>query len=157
MERVTLINARAAMRPETGGVERWARELSIRLPLIRPEDYRVAAPPAKFVHRLGHLWEQALLPVLAWRRHARLILNPANLAPLASRHNVVVIHDAAPLRFPDDFSRLYTAWQRFLLPRLVSRAVKVIVPSEFSRAELIELCGADPGKIVVIHPGVPDD
>ena len=145
------------MRPETGGVERWARELSVRLPLIRPEAYRLAAPPTMFSHRLGHLWEQGFLPAVARRRHAGLILSPANLAPLASRRNVVVIHDAAPLRFPDDFSRLYTAWQRFLLPRLISKAVKVIVPSDFSRNELIELCHADPDKIVVIPPGVPDD
>ncbi|MSW87268.1 MAG: glycosyltransferase [Actinobacteria bacterium] len=157
MERVTLINARAAMRPETGGVERWARELSVRLPQISPSAYRVAAPPAMFAHRLGHLWEQGFLPALAWRRHTGLILSPANLAPLVSRRNVVIIHDAAPLRFPDDFSRLYTAWQSFLLPRLVSKAVKVIVPSEFSRTELIELCQADPDKIVVVPPGVPDE
>jgi len=145
------------MRPETGGVERWARELSTRLPLISPTTYRIASPPGMFAHRLGHLWEQGVLPALAIRRKAALVLSPANLAPLASRRNVVVIHDAAPLRFPDDFSRLYTAWQSFLLPRLVSRSVRVIVPSEFSRRELIELCHADASKIVVIPPGVPDD
>jgi hypothetical protein len=30
------IDARAAARPELGGVERWARELTTRLPVLRP-------------------------------------------------------------------------------------------------------------------------
>ena len=40
---------------------------------------------------------------------ARLIYCPANLAPLASRRNVVVIHDVAPLREPEWYSPLYSA------------------------------------------------
>ena len=32
-----LIDARAAARPELGGVERWARELAVRLPALRRE------------------------------------------------------------------------------------------------------------------------
>ena len=35
------IDARAAARPELGGVERWARELAARLPELRPDDYAV--------------------------------------------------------------------------------------------------------------------
>ena len=40
------IDARAAARPELGGVERWARELSARLPALRPGGLRGAAPAA---------------------------------------------------------------------------------------------------------------
>lgn len=157
MNRLTLIDARAADRPETGGVERWARELAVRLPQIRPHAYEVSSPGARFSHRLGHLWEQGVLPLQARRQKAAAILCPANLAPLAGRHNIVVIHDVAPLRFPDDFSLAYREWQRFLLPRISRRALKVIVPSEFSRSELVEVCGVDPSVVEVVYPGVPDD
>ena len=34
-------------RPELGGVERWARELSARLPQLDPAGYRVVRPPAR--------------------------------------------------------------------------------------------------------------
>jgi len=78
--------------PELGGVERWARELSTRLPALRPEGYEVARPPAALAHRAGHAWEQLVLPVSA--RRARWLLCPANLAPLAHPRNAVVIHDA---------------------------------------------------------------
>ena len=58
--RPVLIDARAAARPELGGVERWARELAARLPALRPERYAVAAAAgARSSHRAGHAWEQA--------------------------------------------------------------------------------------------------
>ena len=151
-----LIDARAAARPELGGVERWARELVRRLPELDPEGYEVARPPARLVHRAGHAWEQVALPARAARARTPLLLCPANLAPLAFGRNVVVIHDAAALREPDWYSRLYVAWQRALLPALARRALHLVTVSEFSRAELVELLGADPARITVIPGGVDE-
>jgi len=92
---VTALNARAAARPELGGVERWARELRDRL------GARVLEPPPALAHRAGHVWEQARLPRLA---RGEVLVNPANLAPLSYDRNVVVIHDAAALREPAWYS-----------------------------------------------------
>ena len=47
------IDARAAVRPELGGVERWARELVARLPALRPGGYTVVRPPRALAHRAG--------------------------------------------------------------------------------------------------------
>jgi glycosyltransferase involved in cell wall biosynthesis len=144
-----MIDARAAARPELGGVERWARELSARLPALRPARYEVARPPAALSHRAGHAWEQGWLPLAA--RRAQWLLCPANLAPLAARNTAVVIHDAAALREPGWYSELYVRWQQFVLPRIARRAKLVITVSEFSRGELRELLGVD---AVVIPGGV---
>jgi glycosyltransferase involved in cell wall biosynthesis len=133
------LNARAAARPELGGVERWARELAARLPALG--DYEVVTPPAALSHRAGHAWEQAVLPMKA--RRARLLLNPANLAPLAFPRNAVVIHDAAALRHPEWYSPLYARWQRAVLPAIAKRARVVITVSDFSRRELHELLDVD--------------
>lgn len=149
-----LIDARAAARPELGGVERWARELAARLPALRPGRYAVARPPAALSHRAGHAWEQLLLPAQARVSGARVLLCPANLAPLASRRTVVVVHDVAPLRDPSWYSPLYVRWQRAVLPRIVGRARLVVTPSAFSRAEVVELLGADPERVRVVHGGV---
>ena len=126
------LNARAAARPELGGVERWARELAARLPALG--GYEVIRPPAALAHRAGHAWEQACCR--RGRARARLLLNPANLAPLAFPRNAVVIHDAAALRHPGWYSPLYARWQRGVLPLIARRARLVITVSEFSRREL---------------------
>jgi glycosyltransferase involved in cell wall biosynthesis len=146
------INARAAVRSEIGGVERYAREMVIRLPALRPDAYRVIEPPSWLAHRAGHVWEQAALPVLS--RHCELIYSPANLAPVASRRNVVVIHDAAALRHPEAYSTGYVAYQRRLLPQIARRARLVITVSEFSRRELTALLGIPPEQVAVVPAGV---
>lgn len=156
MNRPILLNARAAARPELGGVERWAREMVARLPALAPDRYAVARPPAALVHRAGHAWEQVALPALAAARGAPLVFSPANLAPLAWPRNVVLIHDAAALRHPEYYARPYVAWQRAVLPRIARRAVHLITVSEFSRAEIVELLGVEPAQITVIAGGVDE-
>jgi glycosyltransferase involved in cell wall biosynthesis len=146
---VILLNARAAARPELGGVERWARELEARLPKLG--SYDVICPPAALSHRAGHAWEQAVLPVKA--RKAELLLNPANLAPVAFPRNAVVIHDAAALRRPEWYAHPYARWQQKVLPLIARRARLVITVSEFSRREVQELLGVD-AKVV---PGGVDE
>lgn len=151
--RPIVLNARAASRPELGGVERWAREMVSRLPELDPA-YVVARPPARLVHRAGHAWEQIVLPARAGALRASLVFSPANLAPLAWPRNVVVIHDAAALRDPGWYSRSYVAVQRALLPRIARGALHVVTVSEFSRREIVTLLGVAPERISVIPGGV---
>lgn len=151
MSAAVAINARAAVRSQVGGVERVARELAQRLPALRPDRYRVIAPRPALAHRRGHVWEQAVLPALA--RDCELILCPANLAPLASRANVVSIHDVAPF-LGDWYGSLYGRWHRTLLPRVARRAVRVIAPSETVRTQLVELLGVPAGRTRVVALGV---
>ena len=66
------------------------------------------------MHRAGHAWEQLALPLQSARDE--VLLCPANLAPVAARNAVVILHDAAPLRHPEWYSGAYAAWQRTLLP-----------------------------------------
>jgi glycosyltransferase involved in cell wall biosynthesis len=136
-----VIDGRAAVRPELGGVERWARELTARLPALRPERYDVARPPAALAHRAGHAWEQGVLPFRA--RAAALLLGPANLAPVAFPRNVVVIHDAAVLREPGWYSAAYARWHGALLPAIARGAKRVITVSDFSARELRDLLGVE--------------
>jgi glycosyltransferase involved in cell wall biosynthesis len=148
------INARAAVRAEIGGVERLAREMAMRLPALRPDRYRVFAPSPRLAHRAGHAWEQGVLPVMA--AGCALIYSPANLAPVATRGNVVVIHDAAAFRHPEAYARGYVAYQRRLLPVLARRARLVITVSGFSRRELTEVLDVEPERVRVIPHGVDE-
>jgi glycosyltransferase involved in cell wall biosynthesis len=142
------------VRRQIGGVERLAREMAERLPRLRPERYRLIEPRPELAHRAGHLWEQAVLPVRAAR--CALIYSPANLAPLAARANVVVIHDLAAWRHPEAYSPTYVNYQRALLPLLARRAARVITVSEFSKRELVDGLGIPPDGIDVVPLGVDE-
>ena len=152
---VIAIDARAAVRRETGGVERVAREMAARLPALRPDRYVVMRPRPRLAHRAGHAWEQVALPLLA--RRADLLYCPANLAPLASRRNAVVIHDLAALAHPEWYGRAYVAWQRTVLPRIARRARLVITVSEFSRTEIAGRLGVPHESIAVVPNGVSEE
>ena len=128
--------------------------MAVRLPALRPDRYRVLAPPAALAHRAGHAWEQAILPALA--AGSQLLYSPANLAPVAFPRNAVVIHDVAALRHPEAYTRAYVAYQRQLLPALARRARVLITVSEFARGELVELLGVAPQKINVVPEGVAE-
>ncbi len=135
------IDGRAAVRADIGGVERWARELAVRLPAHFPGAYRVRTPPRALAYRAGHAWEQLWLPVRAARDD--VLLCPANLAPLASRRVAVILHDAAVLREPRWYSPTYARVQATLLPRVAARAHQILTVSQFAAAELRELLGVD--------------
>ena len=156
MQPLAVINARAAARREIGGVERWTREVAARLPVLRPGAYAVAQPPRALAHRAGQAWEQGVLPALAARRRAAVVVCPANLAPLAWPRNVLVLHDVSTLRHPEWYGRAYTAWQRALLPALARRATRVVTVSEFSRTEIAATTGVDAAAIAVVPGGVDE-
>lgn len=137
-------------------MERWAREMTRRLPALRPRAYEVVRPPRALVHRAGHAWEQVALPVRAAAARAPLLFSPANLAPVLWPRNVVVIHDAAALRHPEFYSSAYVRWQRAMLPAIARRALHVVTVSEFSRAEIVALLGAAPESVSVIPGGVDE-
>ncbi len=145
---VVAINLRAAVREQIGGVERYAREMAGRLPALRPGRYRTIRPPEALAYRAGHVWEQLLLPVRA--RKAAIVYSPANLAPVLSSRNAVVIHDVAALRHPQAYSASYVAYQRRMLPAIARRARLVVTDSEFSRLELSDVLDLDPARIAVV-------
>jgi glycosyltransferase involved in cell wall biosynthesis len=152
--KLVAINARAAVRAEIGGVERLAREMALRLPSLRPDRYRVIRPPITLAHRAGHVWEQTVLPLQA--DGAALIYSPANLAPVLSRRNVVVIHDVAALRHTEAYSPIYVAYQRRMLPLIAARARMLVTVSEFSRRELVDVLAVNPERVRVIPEGVDE-
>jgi glycosyltransferase involved in cell wall biosynthesis len=102
----------------------------------------------------GQAWEQTVLPVQAARRQAGLVFSPANLAPLLWPRNVMMLHDAAVLREPQAYSRVYAAWHRWFGLACARRALSVLTVSEFSRGELMRLAGLDPDRIFVVRGGV---
>src|SRR4051794_18815181 len=130
--------------------------MAARLPELDPDRYVVVRPPPMLSKRPGQAWEQVLLPALAARHRARVIYNPANLAPLAWPANVVQIHDVVALRHPEWYSKPYVRWQRRMMPPIAKRAKLVLTVSEFARAELMEFLGISADRIRVVPGGVDE-
>lgn len=104
------------------------------------------------------LWEQVGLPRAAARRDAALIHAPNCFLPLwRPCPGVVTVHDLAFEAFPDDFApRTRLKYQRFV-PLAVRSAERVIVPSTFTKNDLVARYGVDEAKMRVIAeaPALP--
>ncbi|WP_129563279.1 glycosyltransferase family 4 protein [Paraburkholderia dokdonensis] len=96
----------------------------------------------------GLRWEQFALPQAV---RGGLLLNLCNSGPLLYRSQVTVLHDAAPARVPDSYSRSFVAWYRLMAPSIGRIARRVITVSEFSRRELCEAYRIPFAKIGVVQ------
>lgn len=99
----------------------------------------------------GHAWEQCVLPAVV---RGRVLFSPSNTGPLAVSRQVVTLHDVVPLDHPEWLSPKFAAWYRFLTPRLMRRAARIITVSEFSKRRLLDQVRLDESKIRVIPNGV---
>lgn len=95
----------------------------------------------------GMRWEQLSLPSAA---NGSLLLNLCNSGPLFCHRQVTVLHDAAPVRVPQSYSRAFTAWYRLMAPRVGRVAQRIITVSEFSRRELSDAYRIPVKKIGVV-------
>lgn len=164
-----LINGRFLGRRATG-VDRFAFETiraldqliesgdphvaGLRSEIIVPEALAGMANPFRHVGLRasgkggGLRWEQLALPQAA---RGRLLLNLCNSGPLMYRRQVTVLHDAAPARVPDSYSRSFVAWYRLMAPRIGQVSQRVITVSEFSRRELSDAYRIPARKIGVVY------
>lgn len=159
-----LINGRFLTRPATG-VDRFAIELlralerrgalaGARMALPEGAALRTPAPAGAVLQRLGrrsgHAWEQVDLARFA--RGERLV-NLCNTAPLAVRRQLVVLHDAAVMANPANYSRAFRAWYRLMMGTLLRRADTVATVSRFSADELRRHFGVPARAIEVLPEG----
>jgi glycosyltransferase involved in cell wall biosynthesis len=133
----------------------WRRRGGIRPHL--PEGVRVVdrAMPARPLHRA---WGVSRMPPVEWWTGPEDVVHGTNFVvpPTRRAARVVTVHDLTPVRFPemcDDYTRTF--------PRLVRRALAegawVHTPSRFVAAEVVELLGARPERVVAVHHGIPLD
>jgi len=153
------------------GVQRYAREILVRIGEALEANIRVMVPPGRVLtadsselssverterwHGVrGHAWEQVALTRLVRRAHADLLWSPCNWGPVAVRRQVPVIHDVAPLMYPEYFTPAYRGLARLLTKPLVRRAATVTTPSSRVREELVERFSLPPNRVTVVPPGV---
>lgn len=166
---VVSINGRYLGRRPTG-VDRFANEVIRSIDeLVASDDPAVAGlsfelllppsvqvEPERFPHLRvrtvpggsGQYWEQVSLPMAA---RGTLLLNLCNAGPLFYRNQVTVMHDAAPMRVPQAYTRAFRAWYAMMAPWIGRIARRVLTVSEFSRAELMQAYRI-PGRKIGVLP-----
>lgn len=113
---------------------------------------QVIIPQPRFWTILRLSWEMLIHPV-------DLLFVPSHILPLwLPRKTIVTVHDIA-FKIPG-FEKAYDCKNKFLLnwstSRAVRKAYKIIVPSEATGKDLINIYKCDPEKIKVIYHGGPD-
>ena len=104
----------------------------------RTQEVRMAWSLPRALRRLG--------AALAHTQHALPLRPPCPC--------VVTVHDLSFEREPELMSRKDRAVFRLVVPRAVRRAARVLAVSERTKADLVELYGVDPVKVVVTPNGV---
>lgn len=140
------LNARRALRPW-----RWSRRS---LPPVPNLTERWTPIPAKRFEQLSLRYE---LPRLEWFTDFDVLFAPNFVPPpTRSRNLVLTIHDLAFRKFPETAPLATRRWLR-RLDRALRQAAEIVVPSEATRADLLELYSVDAERVTVIHHGVDHD
>ena len=140
------LNARFYSHQPTG-MQRYALEVSRRL----AEYLQPVRPSGPLYGAAGHIWEQMRLPAAVG---GRLLWSPNNTGPLAVQRQVCTIHDLAPLDHPEWYTRQFSAWYRWLLPRLAKRVRHIIAISDFTKGRIVDLLGVPAERITTIPNGI---
>jgi glycosyltransferase involved in cell wall biosynthesis len=101
------------------------------------------------------VWYPGALPRAAGRDELDVLHCTTIRGPFRSRAPLVAtIHDVAVLRHPETFNRWTRRYSAHALPRVARAADAIVVGSEFSRDEAVELLHVAPERIRVIPYGV---
>lgn len=163
-----VVNARFLTQNMTG-VQRYAVEICLELKRMMGDDIEFVAPnnieqkeyaqklSVKIIgNRKGHFWEQIDLPCYLKRNGNPLLLCLCNTAPLFYKNKIVTVHDVAFEAYPQTFNKVFLYTYRFLIPRIIRTALKVITVSQFSKDEINKYYGIDKQKIEVVFSAVAD-
>ncbi len=70
--------------------------------------------------------------------------------------SILIVHDISVITHPEWYPKKVALGRRFLLRRSLKRASLIVVPSEFTRSEILSVLGVEADKIRVVHLGVDD-
>ena len=167
-ERPVLLANGRFLTQETTGVQRHGLEVCRQLMASGEVDLRILTPRGSFEvpedlrgrtersgRMGGYLWEQSTLALNA-RSAGATLYSPANLGPLATRDQLLTIHDVYALSHPEWFTSRVHRWYRFAWPRLAKRVRAVLTVSEYSKRQICERLNVPESRVHVVYNGVND-
>lgn len=121
-----------------------------------PENFRVRSLPLSD-RWMNLLWQRLRLPV-----PVRWLTGPIDLyhspdfvlPPTGHVPAVLTVHDLSFLRVPQFFVAGFREYLEVAVSRAVSRAAHILVDSDSTRRDLLELMAVGSHKVTVVYPGV---
>ncbi len=104
------------------------------------------------------LWHQTRLPTLA--KGADVLFLPAGnrrLPVLQTVPAVGTVHDCSSLHVAGKYDRKRDFYIKRVLPKLMQRLTHIITVSESTKADIVDLCGVEPGRVTVIPLAADSD
>ncbi len=161
------IDASPAYRRAKTGIEWYAWRMTAGLSAMRSEGVEIRAytdqPPVEQIPGVyprvlswptRYFWSEIRLSAEMLAGPPDVLFVPARALPLAlPKKSVTTIHDVGFLRFPEERKPLSSAYLALTSRRAAHRVTRIVTVSEFSKREIVELCGVDPEKILVTHLG----
>jgi len=110
--------------------------------------------PARPLHAL---WGRADVPPVEWFIGGADVVHGTNFVvpPTGHAAAVVSVHDLTPLHHPELCNAATLAYPG-LIRRALGRGAWVHADSAFVAGEVVEAFGADPARVRVVAPGIPD-
>jgi len=132
----------------------WRRRGLIRGHIPRGVTVRQRPMPARPLHAL---WARGNAPPLEWFIGACDVVHGTNFVvpPTRRAAAVVSVHDLTPLHHPELCNEATLAYPG-LIRRALGRGAWVHADSAFVGGEVVEAFGADPARVRVVSPGIPD-
>jgi glycosyltransferase involved in cell wall biosynthesis len=129
------------------GIERLADGLE-----LRQTPFSVRKPPI----RIG--WELTALSLAARRDRLDVFHGALHvIPPVLHCPAAVTVHDLAFLRYPEQVTAKRYHYLKRMIGFSARRSDAVIVPSESTGNDVVELLGVDPGRIAVVPLGVSSE
>ncbi len=106
-----------------------------------------------------YLWKNFSFPPIDWVAGKADLLHFPNfiVRPFRKGKAVVTVHDLSFARYPQFTEKKNLAYLDRWLPDSLKRASRILVVSEFTKKELIEVYGVSPQKIRVTYNGVSSE
>jgi glycosyltransferase involved in cell wall biosynthesis len=156
------VDINPATREPATGTEVYTREVASRLQAAAPElrwlffasRARAGLGVDVMVVPLARMWSQVRLPIALRSAHPNLLFVPAHAIPFGwPGKSLTVVHDLAFERYPDAYSVAERSYLRLTTRWAALRCPLLIVPSESTLRDLVELYHVAAERVRVVPLG----
>ena len=114
--------------------------------------------PATIHPLLWYYWFEKRIPRILKKINPDIFLSPEGMIPLKTNIPcITVIHDINFYHRKNDLPRLKSLYYRKYFEKYARKAIRLVTVSEYSKQDMVDSWGIDPGKIDVVYNGAAEE